>query len=100
SILEEPVQVVEREVPAATLVEHILLNQCECCGATVLRKVLDAPRHRNAVSELDDVGEITPDLDLRIHPGLQTSVTLDEHPIAERDNRIAALRARHRCRER
>ena len=91
---------VERIVPTAALVVHILLNERECRAATVLREVLDAARHRNAVGELNDVGEIAADLDLRIHPRLQAPVGLDEHPVAERDNRVAALRARHRRRQR
>ena len=52
------------------------------------------------MGELNDVGEIAADLDLGIHPCLQAAVALEEHPVAQRDDRVAALRVRHRYRQR
>src|SRR5262249_2571516 len=57
-VLEEPVQVVERVLPAAALVVYILLDERECGGAPVLRSILDAAGDRDAMGELSDVGKV------------------------------------------
>ena len=58
-----------------------------------LPRVLDRAGDRHAVLEARHLGEEAADLELRVDPRAQAPVALEEQPLAQRDDRVAALRA-------
>ena len=88
--VERSLQVGQRVAPAVALVRHIGLKQAERHQATVGAAVLDHAHDRHAVREVGHLGEEAPDLELRVHTGPHTAVSLEEEPLAEGDDGVAA----------
>ena len=85
--------------PCVALVHHLGLDQGQCVDGAVGRLELDAAGNRHAMPEVDGIGQEAPHLQFRADAFVQMPICLEEQPVAEQADRVAAgSQARHRHR--
>ncbi len=95
-VFQESHQIVDRVVPAISLVCDKRLQQCKRGDGAIVCLVLDRTGHRHDVGKLDDLREVAADLQLGIDPSLDPSIDLQEEPLTDPDRRVAAALRRRR----
>ncbi len=93
-------EVAQRVIPAVPLVGDVALDQGQRHDPAVVPEVLERAQHRHAVRIVGDLGQEAPHLQFGIQSFAQAAVALEEQGLAERDDGVAAQRARPRHRQR
>ena len=89
---EQPHQLFDEVHPGVALVLHLRLQQRQRGRLAVLVDPFEAAQHRHAAAEAQHVGQEAADLDLEADARLQPPVGLEEQPVAEQADRVAAGR--------
>src|SRR5437667_12361937 len=94
-LLQEAFDVIHRKRPGIALVADESLQQCHRCARAVGGRVIDRSGDRHNVLEMHDLGQETADLELGVDSWMHVPVRLEQQPLSEGDDGVAASLARH-----